>query len=207
MNKRNFLFSIPIFLVLLHLQSCRSLYPKTPKKLAIFDIGEVKNPSEWKIPIDSFHVLTPYIEATHYTKEEAHRDTEGNTALRKGIVDYLKVKFPKKTYHHVSQFFLPFKERDRDFDTEYRPYYKWLYPTRNVKTSERLVFQDQKYGLLFSLVARHGTYNEIIFNLIIINNEEGTIHKVIRKSKRYANIFTDAMLEKYLDEFMLEIKR
>ena len=103
------------------LSSCAAKW--TPKKKAYFDKGESGLNQEWRLPLDSFHLLTPDCEIS----ASCDTDLKESIARQKTsefILEYQKQKFPEAKYYELELM----SEDYRTINThlEYHTYYKYL---------------------------------------------------------------------------------
>lgn len=122
--------------------------------------------------------------------------------MRNRIKDYQSSLFPTVPYHKLDIVYED--ERTVNKVLEYVPYYKYNNPKKIVNCSESLIGGDKRYSILTQAVGRHGTFNQTILSVILIDNRKGTIERVIR-SASYKDPNKVGYIEKRIKKALGEI--
>jgi len=189
-----------IMLVMTSLSSCFIKGGSDSIDRPPFDMGLASYEQDWKVPLDSFHLLSPRIDLRegYMTKSDPQEMDKKKIELERQVKEFQADRHPSVPYHNLD--LLNADVLTINGHLEYPPYYKYLNPERKVHTSEELTVDDQKYGVLISIISGVDSYDLLIVNLIVINNHNQTIIKSIRYEPVNVNAFKDGILDKYLNK-------
>ena len=191
---------LPYCIALFLFSSCAAKW--TPKKKASFDIGPADYDKNWRLSLDSFHLLTPHVEMSATGKTDL-KESIARQKTSDFILAFHKDKFPNTKYYELELMYEDY--RTINSYLEYHPYYKYLYPEREVQITDYVVAPDKKYGLLIQVISRYGAGRDLIVQITIIDNDNKTLKKVARKSHAAKSALDTKYLKKIMDKLLAEL--
>lgn len=199
-----FQFGILILFSIL-LSSFSSCKTKSGINRPDFDKGEIYYTEEWKLSQDSFHFLTPKVEA--YSNNGlgfAAADSAFRTRLIRGIVREQKSNFPDVTYHKLDVMKGSYRSLNKYLKSRTR--YKLANPNKIVEVPDLFIVEDKKYGVFFEVTwGCCGKRSDLLVSMFVINNEDRTLEKVIRKIDEEFYYMGEGILEGYLRDMLEKV--